>query len=229
MIRRPAQMPMPLALPPRLTRADFVAAPCNAQALAMIGQGDWPAGKLVLTGPEGSGKTHLLHIWAEAEDALLIEAAALRAAAPATLAEHGAVAIDAASGIAGDSAAETALFHLHNLLATQGGQLLLADRAPVRDWGLTLPDLASRLQAAAHVALGQPDDALLAAVLGKLFADRQVSVPDALVAYLLPRMTRSLAAAQALVMRLDSEAIARKKPISVRLAADVMQMSLDLD
>ncbi len=229
MTRRPAQMPMPLALPPRLSRADFVPAPCNAQALAMIEQGNWPAGKLVLAGPEGSGKTHLLHIWATAEDALLLDAAALRAAAPEAIAAKGAVAIDAASGIAGDSDAETALFHLHNLLAAQGGQLLLADRAPVRDWGLRLPDLASRLQAAAHVALGQPDDALLAAVLNKLFADRQVSVPDALIAYLLPRMTRSLAAAQELVKRLDAEAIARKKPISVRLAADVMQMSLDLD
>ncbi len=229
MTRQPAQMPMPLALPARLARADFVAAPCNAHALGMIERGDWPAGKLVLNGPEGSGKTHLLHVWAEAQQARMVAAAALREADCAALAAQGAVAIDDACGVAGDDAGETALFHLHNLLAARGGRLLLAARAPVRDWGLGLPDLASRLQAAAHVMLGAPDDALLAAVLTKLFADRQVSVPDALIPYLLPRMTRSLAAAQALVAQLDAEAIARKKPISLRLAADVMQMSLDLE
>jgi chromosomal replication initiation ATPase DnaA len=222
-------MPMPLALPPRLKRADFVTAPCNAVAFEMITHGGWPQGKLVLTGPEGSGKTHLLHVWTEAQKGLLIEAAALRTADPAALATGGAVAIDTADVIAGDSAAETALFHLHNLLSAQGGQILLAARAPARDWGLALPDLASRLQAAAHVSLGTPDDALLAAVLTKLFTDRQVSVPDTLIPYLLPRMTRSLAAAQSLVALLDSEAMARKKPISLRLAAEVMQMSLNLD
>lgn len=229
MTRPPTQMPMLLALPPRLKRADFVTAPCNAVACEMIARSDWPQGKLVLTGPEGAGKTHLLHIWTEAQRGFLLEAAALRAADPAQLASARAIAIDNAEAVAGDSAAETALFHLHNLLAAQGGQLLLAARRPARDWGLTLPDLASRLQAATHVSLGTPDDALLAAVLTKLFADRQVSVPDTLIPYLLPRMTRSLAAAQSLVALLDAEAIARKKPISLRLAADVMQMSLNLD
>lgn len=229
MTRPPAQMPMPLELPPRLKRIDFVTAPCNAVACEMIERGDWPQGKLLLTGPEGSGKTHLLHVWTEARQGLLIEAIALQAADPAQLATGNAVAIDNADALAGDRSSETALFHLHNLLAAQGGQLLLAARRPARDWGLTLPDLASRLQAATHVSLGTPDDALLAAVLTKLFADRQVSVPDTLIPYLLPRMTRSLAAAQSLVALLDAEAIARKKPISLRLAAEVMQMSLNLD
>ncbi len=229
MTRPPEQMPIPLALPARRARADFVTAPCNARALTLIERGDWPAGKLVLSGPEGSGKTHLLHVWAKAQEAEIVEGSALRAACVETLASRGAVAVDDAAAVAGDSAGETALFHLHNLLAAQGGQLLLAARAPVRDWGLRLPDLASRLLAASHVSLGAPDDALLAAVMNKLFADRQVSVPDTLIPYLLPRMTRSLAAAQELVARLDAEAIARKKPISLRLAADVMQMSLFRD
>ncbi len=223
------QMPMPLALPVRLTRADFKVAPCNAAALAMLEQGEWPQGKLVLTGPEGSGKTHLLHVWAGARNAVLLDGAVLGAADIAAIAAQGAVAVDGASDVAGNTASETALFHLHNLLAAQGGQLLLAARAPVRDWGIVLPDLASRLQAAAHIGLGAPDDALLAAVLGKLFTDRQLGVPDALIPFLLARMTRSLAAAQRLVARLDAESMSRKKPVTVKLAADVMQMSLDFE
>ena len=226
---RPTQIHMPLDLPARHSRDSFVSAPCNARAQAMLDQPEWPAGKLVLSGPEGSGKTHLLQIWAAETGADLIEGNTLAQADVAALARTNAVAIDEAACVAQSSEAQMSLFHLHNLLAEQGGRLLLAARMPVRDWGISLPDLASRLQASTHVTLAPPDDTLLAAVLTKLFADRQVRIPDNLIPFLLPRMERSLAGAQAIVGQLDAEALARKKPISRNLAADVMQSSLDLD
>ncbi|MDD7973173.1 DnaA/Hda family protein [Roseinatronobacter alkalisoli] len=224
---RAGQIHLPLALPASYGRSDFVPAPCNAHALQMITRGDWPAGKLVLTGPEGAGKTHLLHIWANHHGAALLRATALEGADLPALAARTCVALDDTHQIAGQPRLEAALFHLHNLLAAGGGQLLLAARAPVRDWGLCLPDLASRLQAAAHVGLAAPDDALLAAVLTKLFADRQVTVSDTLVPYLLARMERSLGGAQRIVALLDAEALARKKPISRQLAADILNALAD--
>lgn len=234
MIRNPRQMPLTMALPADLARDSFIAAPCNAQALATLSAegwsgAAWPAGKLVLTGPQGSGKTHLLHIWSGATGAQRLNARDLAQADLAALTETGAVALDNADELSASAALETAAFHLHNMLAERGGRLLLAARAPVRDWGLSLLDLLSRLQAAQHVALTAPDDALLAGVLEKLFADRQVRISDRLIPFLLPRMERSLAAAQALVAQLDAESLARKCAISRQLAADVMQMSLDFD
>ena len=226
---RPTQIHMPLDLPASHSRDSFVPAPCNARALAMLDQPEWPAGKLMLGGPEGSGKTHLLHIWATETGATLMQGDALAHADLAALARGGAVAIDDAAAVARTAQGQTALFHLHNMLAEQRGRLLLAARLPVRDWGLSLPDLASRLAACAHVPLAAPDDTLLAAVLTKLFADRQVRIPDNLIPFLLPRMERSLAGAQAIVAQLDAEALARKKPISRNLAADVMQSSFDLE
>ncbi len=226
-MREPRQLHMPLDLPASLSRESFVAAPCNATALAMIDQPDWPDGKLVLTGPEGAGKTHMLHIWAERAGAALTDGASLAQADPEALASQDRVAIDNAEAVASSATAQQSLFHLHNLLAARQGRLLLAARAPVRDWGLALPDLASRLQAATHVTLAPPDDTLLAAVLTKLFADRQIRVSDALIPFLLARMERSLAYAQTLVAQLDAEALARKKPVSRALAADVMKMSIN--
>ncbi|TVP69765.1 MAG: chromosomal replication initiator DnaA [Rhodobacteraceae bacterium] len=220
-------MPIPMELPADHARERFLIAPCNAQAIAMIDAPDWPAGKLIVTGPAGSGKTHLLHIWAAQHQAVLLDGKTLATRDLTELAASGAVALDDAAQVAGDAQAETALFHLHNMLAEARGRLLLAARTPVRDWGIALPDLLSRLQAAPHVAVAPPDDALLAGVLGKLFADRQVIVADNLIPFLLPRMERSLAAAQRIVAALDAEALARKAPITRQLAADVMQKSLD--
>ena len=87
---------------------------------------------------------------------------------------------------------------------------------------MALPDLRSRLAAAPSVAVAEPDDALLEALLAKLFADRQVAVGPELPRYLVARIERSFAAAQAMVERLDRAALATGGPISLRLAHELL-------
>ncbi|MBE0552217.1 MAG: chromosomal replication initiator DnaA, partial [Rhodobacteraceae bacterium] len=100
-------------------------------------------------------------------------------------------------------------------------------RTPPRDWGLRLPDLLSRMQAAGLARLDEPDDALLSAVLVKLFADRQIAVPVALIGWLVSRMERSIAAARDLVAQLDARALAEGRPVSRALAAELLDERLD--
>ena len=204
-------------------RADFFASPANAQALASVeAWRDWPGGKLVLIGPEGAGKTHLAHIWAEMAGAEVIAAQRLADADLHDLAQ-GPVAVENADRIAGDREAEVALFHLHNLLDGRG-LLVTAARSP-RDWGVTLPDLLSRMQAASVAQLDPPDDMLLSAVLIKLFADRQIAVPPNLIPYLVSRMDRSIAAAREWVKFLDARALALGRPVTRALAAEVLDLA----
>lgn len=221
----PRQQPLPL---PRvraeaLSRADFLPAPSNALALAAVeGWQAWPEGKLVLTGPPGSGKSHLARIWATATGAPLLTPAALATADLPALAAAGAVALDDAERVAGDDAAERALFHLHNLLNAGRGHLLLAAAAAPNRWPIRLPDLASRLQAIPLARLEAPDEALLSAVLVKLFADRQLAVPPAAVAYLARNLPRSLAAARRCVAALDARALETRREITRALAIEVL-------
>ncbi|MEX5727263.1 chromosomal replication initiation ATPase DnaA [Rhodovulum iodosum] len=217
------QLTFDLPVRPARGREAFFVTPANQTALAQVEDWrDWPQGKLVLVGPEGSGKTHLTHVWAAQSGARVVAAGALAGTGLPELAAEGAVAVEDADRAAGDAAAERALFHLHNLLLAEGGALLVTARHAPRDWPLTLPDLKSRMEATATAHLQGPDDALLAALLVKLFADRQLAVDPGLVAYLVDRMDRSFAAAQALVEALDHEALATGRKPGIRLAAEVL-------
>ncbi|GGW36020.1 hypothetical protein GCM10011452_25570 [Gemmobacter lanyuensis] len=216
-----AQLAFDLPAPASLRREDFFVSPANALALATLDAGGWPQGKMLLIGPEGAGKTHLAHVWAGSAGATIMAGGSLGQADIESRARTPVVVEDAAD-VAGDPRAETALFHLHNRLAERRLPLLLTAATPPRDWGLALPDLLSRMQGTSVTRIEAPDDALLSAVLVKLFADRQITVPPTLIPWLMLRMDRSLAAARSLVARLDAEALARGGPVSRQLAAEVL-------
>lgn len=214
------QLAFGFAHAPSLAAADFCLGAANAAAFAMVERWpDWPARRLALWGPEGSGKSHLVAIWCARSGArLLCPADLARAEVPALIPACGHVALDDADCVLD----EPALLHLLNLVAERGGSLLLAAREAPARWGTRLPDLRSRLRSITAVALGPPDEALLRAVLTKLFADRQLAVAPATIDYILRRIDRSLAAARALVARLDRIALARGVPIGAALVREAL-------
>ncbi len=219
-----AQLPLDLGFRTALGRADFLVAPCNAAAVAWLDRWPhWPGPALALWGPKGSGKTHLAQVWRACSGAAQIDPAALTSAAvPHLLGSARAAAIDDA-----EAASEEALLHLYNLLAERQGHLLVVAREPPARLGITLADLRSRLLAAPAVAVAAPDEALLGALLVKLFADRQLAVGEEVIAYLLVRIERSFEAAQDAVAALDAASLAEGRAITVKLARQLFSRSRD--
>ncbi|AXC50163.1 chromosomal replication initiator DnaA [Paracoccus suum] len=222
--RTPRQLSLDLATPPALGRGDFLVAPSNSAALAALdAPADWPGGRLVLLGPEGSGKSHLAAIWAAENGARRVSAAALHPEMADNLMPEGAaLVIEDAHRAGGAAGAEQSLFHLWNLSAARQGLLLLTASTAPRDWGLVLPDLRSRMDALPQVVLGPPDEALLGAVLVKLFADRQLEVAPDVIDALVLRMDRDLGLARRLVAAIDEASLAEGRRITRRLALEAL-------
>jgi chromosomal replication initiation ATPase DnaA len=219
-IARPTpQLPLALRHEPDFGRDSFMAGPSNSAALALVeAWPNWPAAVVILSGPGGSGKTHLAHIWAERSGAEFLDGARLAGSAPAGLPRRGLVLED----IDPDNVPEQALFHLINSAKEAGIDLLITSARPAQDWQVALPDLRSRLRLAAPAVLMHPDEDLLRRALVKLFADRQLVIDKPVLDYLLARMERSLAAAVEVVSAVDREALASGRPITRRLAAAVL-------
>ncbi len=213
------QLPLNLSHNTAQGGGDFVVAASNATAIAWLDRWPaWPGPALVLEGPAGCGKTHLGHVFAARTGGRMLAAEDLAVArVPDLLGPARVAVLDTA-----EAAEEEAFLHLYNLLAEGGGHLLVLSRQAPARWGIALADLRSRLLAAPVASIAAPDDALLSAVLAKLFADRQLAVGEEVILYLLAHLERSFEATQQAVAELDQAALAAHRRVTLALARSVL-------
>ena len=206
---------------PSFSREDFLFDPSNREAVDAIDRWpDWPGRMLLLVGPEGSGKSHLAALWAATAGAPAIRGQDLAKESARVSIEGAALLIEDTDKV---GVAEERLFHLINSALQTAAWVLLTARQGPEAWGLTIPDLLSRLRLAPVVRLKAPDIELIEAVLFKLFSDRQLQVEPRVIAYIATRIERSLGAARRLVATLDREALAKGRRVTRAMAGEVMR------
>jgi chromosomal replication initiation ATPase DnaA len=220
------QLVLDLPLRPALGRDDFFVSPANEQAVAAIDQWpDWPNRVLIISGPEGSGKSHLCEVWQNRSQAITIGADQLDIESLPDFFKNNALIVE---NLPGDPLDEKALFHLINMAREQKGFLLLTALQPAASWNIALPDLVSRLAAAGSATIQEPDDALLRAILIKQFADRQINIDESVISYMVARMERSARAARTLVAEIDREALRQKANVTRPFVSGIINKQFQL-
>ena len=217
----PRQLAFELPHTESLTRDNFLEGPANAAALALIDAWpEWPSRIMMLVGPEGCGKSHLAAIWAEEAGARSTTARALASPTVPVALATGALVLEDLKPGAFD---ERAVFHLLNLAREEDAYVLITARMPPAAMDVELRDLRSRLRALPSVSLLPPDDQLFRALIVKYCADRQLSIDESVVGYLVTRIERSYAAARRAVELLDSEALRQGRPVTRALAVELLR------
>lgn len=192
------QISLPFDRPDRASGEDFLVSDANRIAVRHLENWrEWPLSISVLSGPPLSGRSTLGRHF---------------------VAQSGGTMIDDAQG-----QDEQALFNAWNDAQTARRPLLLIADGPPAQWQVALPDLRSRLAAAPHVALEQPDEALARALIERSLASAGASYAADLPQWLLRRIERSYAAIAAVTRLLDEAALSSGRKISAAMAKDVLQ------
>lgn len=198
------QIPLDLTPKPDFTFESFIEAPSNAGAFNVVRAWPaWPAPAMMLLGPEGTGKTHLGEAWLAVSHGLFLDDAHTRT--------------------------EDELFgFINRALRGDIPGLLLASRVPPTDWGVSLPDLKSRLGAMPVMQLHEPDDDSLHPITRALFERQGRAVGRDVVDYLLKYTDRSVPALRATIRLIDEAASSAKADVTKAFAAKVLRENLDL-
>ncbi len=213
---------------PALEAEDFLVAPCNQNAVTWIDNWpNWPSTAIVIHGPSGCGKSHLAQVYLARTSGVRISALQLLEKDPSVLL-GGAEAyllddLDIAFTSGNKQALERALLYFYNILTEYKLTVMITAKSPPSRWGISLADLSSRLKTATLAEIGQPDDALITAVLVKQFSDRQLKINNEVVAFVRARIERSFDALVQFAAIADKLALAKKSPVSIPLMRSALE------
>ena len=217
----PRQLPLDLPVAQGFDIDDFLVSPSNEDAYAALDRWpDWSDPIAILVGSPGAGKSHLAAIWAAKSHAWAIPRADLTDARVPELVSNGALVIEDCDRAQGG---EAALFHLMNAARERRCFVLLTASSEPGHWQIQTPDLLSRLRLAPIIPLHDPDDALLGAILVKMFVDRQLIVDTTVIDLIKLRAERSIVSIRDIVARIDREGLARGKRITRALVLDILR------
>lgn len=182
---------------------------------------------LWLFGEPGTGKTHLLQAVCNAQaNSAYIPSRDIGAQdnwidAYRTFAT---VAIDDVTEWIGVEASERALMDLYNRLRQRGARLILtADRSP-RDIRFAVPDLSSRLCAAACYRVAALDDRDKLRMLATVAAVRGIELPDAIGHFLLARLSRDQRELLDVLERLDQASLVQGRRLTIPFVKETLRL-----
>lgn len=224
------QMPLPLE-PSREQSFENYVEGGNAAAVASLRAALDEAGSQVyLTGPAGSGKTHLLNalcLVARRRGLTAFYAGLKHLPADAHalldgLEQVDLLCVDDIQQVAGAAPWEESLFHCINRLRERQGRWVVSGNARLSGLPLALPDLASRLQWGLRLSLQALDDADKLRVLERHAASLGIELPAEVGSYLIRRASRHLAELVRLLERMQQAAFTDKRRITVPLARELI-------
>ncbi len=222
----PHQLILPFQRQPEYSQESWINDACNQEAVQWVQRWpEWPYPRIVcLYGAEGSGKTHLSHLWKSRTEAFFLSPEkAVSLMAWEWVRPGGALVLENADRIQD----ETWLFHFYNALQqSEKTSALLTARTPPSQWPITLPDLRSRLQTLLTAEIRRPDDQTLFAVMSKQFHERGLTVKPEVLEYLLKYCERSFAGIQEWVDRLDRKAASQGRAVTIPLIREILQSFL---
>ena len=198
---------------------DFYVSKSNKNTFDILS--NWPKWEkkfLNITGDKYSGKTHLMNIFIKKFKGIKIDAESLSNKDLTKIKIYENIILENLS----EKVDEKLIYTLLNIIDIDNKYIIITSEKPIVEINFSLSDLKSRTKNFIIQKIEKPDDELMFALILKNLSDRQISIDEKLINFIIKRIDRSYGNIFNFIYKIDELSLKRKKPIDFRLIREVL-------
>ena len=198
---------------------DFYVSKSNESALIILNK--WPRWEkkfLNIYGERYSGKTHLINIFLKKFEGLKLNAKELKNDDLKKIKLYENIVIENLD----KNIDEKLIYTIFNFIDQENKYLIITSIKSISEIDFNLKDLRSRTKNFILQDIKKPDDNLMFALIFKSLSDRQISLDQKLISYIIKRIERSYGKINDFIYKIDELSLKKKKSIDLKLIKEVL-------
>jgi len=185
----------------------------NREAFDVISDNNFDQ-NIFLFAPKKSGKSHLINIWKEKNNALIFY-------------KNFSKIIKSNKNVAVDdtllSRSEEELFHIINHCKLFNLKIFLTSSVDLNNLNFKLKDLYSRLRSFYYLKINKPDDEMCKMYMTKLFLEKQIIIKNKeIFDYIFNRVNRTYINIYSVVEKIDNLSLEKKRQLTIPLIREIL-------
>ena len=178
----------------------------------------WERNFVNITGEKLSGKTHLMNIFLHKNKGIKFEGKSLENEDLKRIKIYENIVIENLSS----DVDEKLLYSLFNLIEQDNKFIIVTSIKPIVNITFELKDLKSRAKNFILLNIEKPDDDLIFAIILKNLSDRQISLDDKFIEFIVKRIDRSYSKIYDFIYKIDQLSLKKKKSIEFKIIKEVL-------
>jgi len=178
----------------------------------------WERNFVNVTGEKLSGKTHLMNIFLNKYKGIKFEAKSLKNDDLKNIKIYENIVIENLSS----NVNERLLYSLLNLIEQDNKFIIVTSIEPIVNISFDLKDLQSRAKNFILLNIEKPNDDLIFAIILKNLSDRQISLDDKFIEFIIKRIERSYSKIYDFIYKIDQLSLKKKKSIDFKIIKEVL-------
>ena len=178
----------------------------------------WEKNFVNVIGEKLSGKTHLMNIFLQKNKGIVFDGKSLRNGDLKKIKIYENIIIENLSS----DIDEKLFYSLLNLIDQDNKFIIVTSVKPIVNITFDLKDLKSRTKNFILLNIEKPDDELIFAIILKNLSDRQITLDDKFIEFIIKRIERSYSKIYDFIYKIDQLSLKKKKSIDFKIIKEVL-------
>ncbi len=200
---------------------DFYVSNSNEHSFRLLNSWPkWDKNFINLIGEKFSGKSHLINIFLAKNKGIKINSEDIKNDFLSKIKIYENIIVEDLT----EKINENLLFSLINIIDQDNKYLIVTSTIPIVDFKFKLNDLNSRSTNFILSQIEKPGDDLIYALILKNLSDRQISIDQKLIEFIIKRIDRTYGKISDFIYKIDEISLKRKKPIDFKIIREALEV-----